>query len=871
MRVLSRRRSADNDVSDEVQHYLEQVTAEFVRRGLNPREARRAAQIEIGNATVTRERVRSYGWENAIGELLGDLRFALRRIRSNPGFSLVSALTLALGIGASTAIYSAVNPILFEPLPYPHSDQIATLTDVGSDGSPLAMTFGTYRELVARTRSFSASGVSRAWQPTLTGPAEPERFTGQRVSAGYFATLGVAPAIGRDFDVAEAQPGGDQVALISDGVWRRRFGADAAIVGQHVVLDGNQYRIIGVMPARFEDVPGTSSEIWTTLQYASTLPSEGPEWGHNLRVIARLRGGVSLDQLRRELATISRKPVPEFARPPWAAMRQPLAVRSLHDDVTRGVKPALVAVLGAAMLLLLIACVNVTNLLIARGAQRRGEFAMRAALGAGRSRLIRQMLTESLLLATIGGGLGVVVAQVGVRALVRLAPPDLPRVDAIGVNGPVLVFALAVSVTIGLLVGLWPAIRASRADLDPSIRQGSRRTAGGRSIARGSLVVTEVALALVLLVSAGLLLRSLTRLFAVDAGFAPTQLLTMQVQTSGPKFDDSDATLRFFSQALDEVRRVPGVSAAAFTSQLPLSGDGDLYGAHFESSTTGRNEGAVFRYAVSPGYFETMRIPLRGGRLLDASDRTGSPPAVVINESFARRKYPNENPVGKRLRLGPDRGPWYTIVGVVADVKQLSLAATQADAVYMLTDQGWFVDNALSLVVRARGDAASLVPAVTRAVWSIDKDQPIVRVATMEDVVAKSAAQRRFALIVFEAFALAALLLASIGIYGVLAGGVAERTRELGVRSALGATPGDIVTDVVRRGLGLTGIGVLIGIAGAAGASRMLVTLLFGITPLDPMTYGGVVVLLLAVAAGACFVPARRAARVDPAITLRAE
>jgi putative ABC transport system permease protein len=407
--------------------------------------------------------------------------------------------------------------------------------------------------------------------------------------------------------------------------------------------------------------------------------------------------------------------------------------------------------------------------------------------------------------------------------------------------------------------------------LDPSIRQGSRRTAGGRSIARGSLVVTEVALALVLLVSAGLLLRSLTRLFAVDAGFAPSQLLTMQVQTSGPKFDDSDATLRFFSQALDEVRRVPGVSAAAFTSQLPLSGDGDLYGAHFESSTTGRNEGAVFRYAVSPGYFETMRIPLRGGRFLDASDRAGSPPAVMINESFARRKYPNENPVGKRLRLGPDRGPWYTIVGVVADVKQLSLAATQADAVYMPTDQGWFVDNTLSLVVRARGDAAALVPAVKRAIWSIDKDQPIVRVATMDDVVAKSAAQRRFALIVFEAFALAALLLASIGIYGVLAGGVAERTRELGVRSALGATPGDIVAVVVRRGFGLTALGVLIGLAGAAAASRMLVTLLFGITPLDPMTYGGVVALLLGVAAGACFVPARRAARVDPAITLRAE
>jgi len=496
---------------------------------------------------------------------------------------------------------------------------------------------------------------------------------------------------------------------------------------------------------------------------------------------------------------------------------------------------------------------------------------MRAALGAGRSRLVRQMLTESLLLAAIGGAFGVGIAEVGVRVLINLAPPELPRVGAIGVNAAALMFALAMSVAIGLAVGVWPAVHASRNDLHASLQQGSRRTAGGRQVARGSLVVAEVALALVLLVSAGLLLRSLTRLFAVDPGFAPSQLLTMQVQTSGDKFSDDDATYRFFSQALDEVRRVPGVNAAAFTSQLPLSGDGDLYGAHFESSTTGRNEGAVFRYAVSPGYFETMRIPLLRGRFLDASDKAGSAPAVLINESFARRKFPNENPVGKHLRLGPDRGPWFTIVGVVADVKQVSLATAQADAVYMPTDQSWFADGALSLVVRTRGDAASLAPAVKRAIWSVDKDQPIVRVATMENVLAKSAAQRRFALIVFEAFAIAALVLAAIGIYGVLSGGVTERTRELGVRSALGATPGDIVRVVVQRGLGLTGLGVLLGLGGAMAASQTLVTLLFGITPLDPITYAGVVALLVVVAAGACVVPARRAARVDPAITLRAE
>ena len=856
LRVLARRRSADQDIADEVRHYLDQATANFVARGLDPRDARRAAQLEIGNATVAREQVRSYGWENAITNLLGDLRFAARRLRSNPGFTVVSALTLALGIGASTSIFSAVNPILFEPLPYPRSRQLMMLSDVGSDGAPIAMTFGTYREVATRARSFDVTAVARTWQPTMTALTEPERFTGQRVSADYFHTLGVAPALGRDFDAAEDRPGGGMVVLISDGVWHRRFGADPAIVGRRITLDGDQHTIIGVMPPHFEDVPGTSAELWTTLRYEAVLPSEGPEWGHNLRVvIARLRDGVSLDQARRELATIARQPVPEFARPPWAAMRRPLIARSLQDDVTRGVKPALVAVLGAAMLVLVIACVNVTNLLLARGAQRRGEFAMRAALGAARSRLIRQVLTESLLLAAIGGVLGVAVAEIGVRVLISVAPPELPRANAIGVNSAALAFALMTSVTIGLVVGLAPAVHASRNDLQASLQQGSRRTASGRQFARGSLVVAEVALAMMLLVGAGLLLRSLTRLFAVDPGFAPAQRLTMQVQTSGEKFSDPAATFRFFARSLDAVRRVPGVSAAAFTSELPLSGDGDQYGTHFESSPTGRSEGGVFRYAVSPGYFETMGISILRGRTLDATDKAGSAPVVLINESFAKRKFPDGNAVGQHLRVGPDRGPWYTVVGIVSDVKQVSLAMGQADAVYMPSDQSWFADNVLSLVVRTRGDAAAFAPAVKRAIWSVDKDQPIVRVATMDNVLAASAAQRRFALTVFEAFALVAMALAGIGIYGVLSGGVTERMREIGVRSALGATPAEIVGFVVRRGMALTGLGVL----------------LFGVTRLDPVTYLGVIALLLVAAAIACIVPARRATRVDPAITLRAE
>jgi predicted permease len=821
--------------------------------------------------TNVREQVRGYGWENVIGVILTDARIAMRRLRSNAGFAVVAIVTLTLGIGASTAIFSVVNAILFESLPYPQAKRLVTLRDQGVDGAPLAIAFGTYREIVARTRSFDALAVARSWQPTITGPAQPERFDGQRVSASYFRTIGVTPAFGRDFDAADDRPGGANVAIVSDGVWRRRFGADSTIIGRQITLDDAAYTVIGVMPREFEPVPGSSSELWSLLQYGASLPSEGPEWGHNLRMIGRLHPGVTIDQASRDLDAIARNPVPEFSRPPWAAMRRALALRALQDDVTSGVRPALLAVLGAVLLVLAIACVNVTNLLLARGAQRRGEFAMRAALGAGRGRLIAQLLTESLLLAAIAGVMGLVVARIGVRALISLAPADLPRGSAIGVSGAAFLFAFAASTAVGVVIGLVPALQASRADLHAGLQHGSRRTAGSGQMMRRMLVVAEVALALVLLTGAGLLLRSLERLFAVDPGFVPARLLTMRVQASSGRFDDDGETFRFFSQALTAVRQVPGVTAAAFTSQLPLSGDGDMYGVHFESSPTGRNEGAVFRYAVTPGFFEAMRIPLRRGRVLDATDKEGSPPVVVINESFAKRKFPGRNPIGQHLHVGPDRGPWFTVVGVVGDVKQLSLATSDVDAVYMPTDQSWFADRELSLVVRARGDAAALATPVKNAVWSVDKDQPIVRVATMDAVVAASAGRRRFALIVFEVFAGVALVLAATGIYGVLSGSVAERMRELGVRSALGASPRDILALVIRQGMTLSCLGAAIGVGAAAVATRAVDTLLFGISRLDPVTYASVASLLLGVSLIACWLPAWRAARVDPTVTLRAE
>jgi len=874
LRVLANRKAADQDIADEVQDYLEEATAALIASGVAPQDARRAARLELGNPTVVREQVRSYGWENVMGGLFADLRYGARQLRSRPSFAGVSILTLALGIGACTAIFSAVNPILFEPLPYPNAGRIMTIWYANEDGSRSPQTFHTYRELAERSRSFAAMAVMKAWLPAMTGENQPERLEGQQVSANYFRTLAVSPVLGRDFEASDDALNGPKVAILSDGLWRRALGGDSTILGRQVKLDDNLYTVIGIMPRAFENVLAPSAEIWSPLQYdAGNITSiEAREWGHHLRLVGRLRAGFGADQARRELNAIAHNPVPEFPRPNWVSLEHGVIVDSLQGDVTRGVKPALLAVLGAVVLVLLIACVNVTNLLLARGAQRRGEFAMRAALGAGRSRLIRQLITESLLLAALGGALGILVAQVGVRALLALSPPGLPRANAISVNGTVFAFALGVTVVVGVVVGLIPALHVSRGDLQIDLQQASRRTAGGHQWTRRTLVVVEVALALVLLVSAGLLLHSLQRLFAVDPGFDTSHLLTMQVQTFGRRYDDDPTCHRFFAQALEAARQVPGVSAAAFTSQLPLSGESDVYGARFEGD--GPDVGhAVFRYAVTPGYFETVGIPLRRGRLINEHDTADAPKVAVISESLAKHKFPNQDPIGKRFQMGGplNAAPLFTIVGVVGDVKQTSLAMSESDAVYTRTTQWHWADGTLSLVVRTRGDGTGLAPAIKAAIWSVDKDQPIVRVATMDDLLAAAAAERRFVLILFEAFALVALILAATGIYGVLSGSVAERTREIGVRAALGASPGDILKLVVRQGMTLTGLGIVIGLSGAAAATQAILTLLFAVSRLDPATYFAVIALLLSVSAIACWVPARRAARVDPSITLRAE
>jgi putative ABC transport system permease protein len=859
-----RRSQTEKQLEEELRLHVEQRTDDLEQSGLDRREAERQARIEFGSHERFKEECREALGGSFVDTLMQDFRFSLRTLRKSPGFTIIVVLTIALGVGASTAIFSAVNPILFESLPYPQAGRLVVIEETAGNGARNAGTFGMYRGLVDRNHSFDSISVFKGWRPTMTGTAEPERLEAQRVSASYFRVLGVSPILGRDFQAVDDRLNGPSVVIISDGMWQRRFGGDHTIIGRQVTLDDNAYTVIGVMPRGFENVVLPSAEMWAPLQYELSL---GTAWGHHLRTMGRLRPGVSVEQATREIDALGHRVLLE-QHPETYGPDVKIVAASLQDAVTRGVKPGLIAVLGAVALLLLIACVNVIGLLLARGAQRRGEFAVRAALGAGRARLIQQILTESLLLALLGGVVGIAAAPFAVEALKALSP-ELPRAGAICLDGTVFAFALSVTTLIGLAVGVIPALHAARDELWGDLKQGYRRAACGHQVLRRALVIAQLTLAVVLLVGAGLLLRSMQHLFAISPGFNASHLLTMQVSTSGRRFT-KEANDRFFAQVLEEARRLPGVVGAGFTSQLPLSGDDDEYGARFEGDgpATGYN---VFRYAVSPGYFETIGIPLRRGRWLDPRDVTEAPPALVMSESLAKRRFPNQDPIGKRLHVGPPDLPWFTVVGVVGDVKQASLAMSQTDAVYMTPMQWPFADNTMSLVARTHGDAAAVAPALRQAIRLVDKDQPIVRVATMDSLLAATGAERRFALVLFEVFGLVALLLAAIGTYGVLSGTVTERTHEIGIRLALGAHKMDVVQLVFRQALRFAVVGAALGLVGGLMVSHLIAGLLYAVRPTDPPTFVGVAFVLFAVALLAAFVPARHAMQVDPIVALKHE
>ena len=872
LRSLLHRRDADRDLDDEVRHYLQEAEDELVAAGATREEARRAVRLRHGDALAAREDLRTYGWEGWVETLFSDLRLAERSLRRSPAFTTVVVLTLGVGVGAATAIFSAVRPVLLEPLAYPHAERILEMSDRGEEGTLLPTTFGTYLEIARRNRVFDALAVFKPWQPTLTGDAEPERLEAQSVSAAYFEVLGIGPAIGPGFDPEADRPGGAHLVILSDRLWRARFAGDVQVVGRTIRLDGEAYTVVGVMPATFENVTAPRARAWTLLQY-DPLPSgyDTREWGHHLSMIGRVRYGVSLADARRSLDAIAGQTIAAFPRPGWASLDLGLSVRRLRDATTAGARPTMLLFVGAVTLLVVVTCANLTLLLLARGARRRSEFAMRVALGAERGRLVRYLLTESLLLAGAGGLMGVALARVGLWALLASSPPSLPRLDAIGLDGTALAFAVGLTTVVGVIFGLAPGLHRASARPD-AIREAGRGFARRSRSTRLALVVTEVALATVLLVGAGLILRSTQRLFALPLGFDATRLAVVQVYGTGLEHGDA-VTHRFFDQALDAVRAVPGVVSAAETSQLPLSGDLDVYGVTLEdrAGVEGAN-GSAYRYAVSPGYLETMGTTVRRGRALtDGDDDDGAPPVAVVSERLARRLFQDGDPIGRPLQLGPPRPEAYRIVGVVDDVKQRSLEGEDDEAVYVTSHQWHWADRIRWIVVRAEGDPMALVPAIRRAVWSVDPDQPVVRARSMEGVVSLSEARRRFVLLVITAFASAAMALAVIGLYGVMSGMVLERLPEMGVRTALGATRESIVGLVVRRGVGLAVAGVGLGLAGAMAASAMLTTLLFGVSRLDPITYASVTGLLVVAAAIACAVPAVRAARVDPVKTLKAD
>ncbi|HKW50077.1 MAG TPA: ADOP family duplicated permease [Gemmatimonadaceae bacterium] len=800
---------------------------------------------------------------------LSDLRHGIRLLRRSPAFAMLSVLTIALGVGATTAIFSVADPILFRPLPFPHADRLVLIGERDADGSLSNLGYPTYVDFARDATTLERTAVAGSWQVTLDGGGAPERVDGQRVSPSFFSLLGVRPALGRDFNPAEDTPATNQVVIISHGLWVRRYGSDSSIVGKPLSINGTAYLLAGVLPGSFESVIQPGAEIWRVLGYDTSLPYACRTCRH-LRMFARLRPGVTAERAAAQLNGISSRLIREYPKeyPAAGTIVEPLA------DATMGTsRPVLWAVLGASTLVLLIAAANVANLQLARALRREEEFAIRSALGAGRGRLTVQLVAEGIVLAMIGGSVGLLVARATLGGLIGRLPPTMPRLGAISLDKTALAVGAMITLVLGVALGLVPALRDGSAG-SSTLRAGGRRLTGGKHVARAGLVVTEMALALMLLVGAGLLARSLLRLLSVDPGFDATHLLTLETQASGPRYRDSSSVYANHERILEAVRALPGVDLVATASQLPLGGNVDSYGVNALDKPLANPELAPYadRYTVSPDFMKTMGITIRRGRGFTAADNSDKAPLVaIVSSALASRIWPGTDAIGKRIRMGAPNGPWRTIIGIAANIHHRGLDASEATQVYVPERQWIFADNSVTMVVRTRGNPESLARTVRAAVQAVDPTQPITAVASMEQVIATSTAQRRLAFLLFVSFAGVALVLAVAGIYGVMAGAVTERTREIGVRTALGATPRAILVMVLLQGARLAAAGLLLGLVGALSLGRFLHSLLYGVGATDPVTLAGVALVLAAVALAACLLPALRALGVDPIAALRAE
>lgn len=892
--MLFRRRRDTADFSAEIEAHIELEAERLQHEGLGAAEARAAARRAFGNVGLAQERFYESGRWLFFDHLMQDLRFALRGLRRSPGFTAVAVLTIALGVGATTAIFSVVNATLLQSLPYPHPERLVAVEDNlrGTGARNVGMSQPEWQDL---QHSGIFEHVSPQWfdENNLTGSTAPARVSLMIVAPSYFALLGVKPQLGAIFDPANYTPGFTGEVIISDGLWKRSYAGDPAVLGKTLRLDTDLYRIVGVMPPGFY-APGAtpaerSAEVWAaTSFFGPPMLDQPPRSPRNMPgAIARIKPELTLAAAQSRVDALvanleKQYPADYPAESGWAIRLVPL-----KDRVVGDVRQALILLLGAVALVLLIVCVNVANLLLARASARETEIAIRQALGAGRARLARQLLTESLLLALLGGIAGVAVLLVAQRSLLRFVPEGLPRLSEVSIDWMVLLFALLSSVAAAVIFGLAPALQAGKLELTGALKEGARGSTGSGKQARTrrALVVTEFALSLVLMITATLLLRSFHDLLNVPLGFSPSSAVVVRTRVPYPNVASADKYATparqstFIRELLRRTSSLPGVGEAAIgdSGSIPLDSSQrelNLLAGKFFFKLEGREMQAgetplVDRWMVTPGYFSLLRIPLLRGRLLDEYDDDKAPQVAVINEAFARTYWPTENALGKRLRRDRANAPWITVVGVVSNVRTESLADANVPQIYLSLYQTF--SHHLAIFVRGKLDLAAIAKVVREQVQAVDDGLPVYGAQRLEEIVSASLSQRRFSLQMVVLFALTALLLATIGIYGVISYVVAARTHEIGVRLALGAGRRDIVGMVLRQGLRLAVAGAVVGLVAALLVARLMAGLLYGVRPSDPVTFAAVALVLIGVGALACYLPARRAVKVDPMVALRCE
>ncbi len=861
------------EMDEELRFHRERIAQERRAEGRNPDDAEYDARRRIGNTTLIAEEARSMWSVGWFEHLLQDLRYGWRALRRSPGFTTVAALTLALGIGANTAIFTVVNGVVFRPLPFEDPGRVVMLWETMKDLPQVFVSYPNFRDWRRRPaleRSFEDVALYNGFgNGTLTGMGNAERVPLGLASGNLFGLLGVRPSLGRVFTERDDQVGADRVAVVSDAFWRRRFADDSSVIGKPLMLDGMSYTIVGVLPRR---VRLATREIWIPIGLFANTERFTERMNHPGTIgVGRLKPGVTLAQMQADLDATYAQLQAEY---PKENANIGASGTFFINQVLGSIRPALYVIAGAVALVLLIACANVANLLLGRASSRHRELALRLALGARRGRIVRQLLTESVLLSAIGGALGVALAWGGVRVLLALRPSNLPRLVDIHLDGTVLAFAFGLSVLTGIAFGVLPALSAVKGDLAASMHEGGRGATVGthRLRMRGALMVTEVALALVLLVSAGLLLRSFQYLTRVDIGADPRNVIAASVTLPEPKYPDSTRQWAAFDALLERVRVIPQVTDVSLSSDLPVTTSWQS-GVTFEALPPvepGREP--LFNMVIAhPDWLKTMRMRMVAGRFIEPGDVVHSPKVIVISEAVAKRLGGPSKALGARVKGGPasSTGPWYTVVGVVHDVKDEGPGFQSRGTMYMSLAQN--ASNSLWIAARTSGSPTAVVPALREALAKLDPDLPLANVQTLEQQVAGSITQPRFSMLMVGIFAGIALLLAAIGIYGVISYSVAQRTHEIGIRMALGARQADVVTMVARQVLVMTGVGIAIGSALALAASGLLTKLLYGIRPSDPITFASVAIGLAAVALAAAAIPAWRAARLDPVSTLRAD